>query len=355
MPKPLASSKVINIAQKTRKQDADGCASACRRSRMKALPPSMLRPKPAGSVRDALSTKPSAAAAGGRDIYRESGMRFLPQQFADRHDHGSGTREGSASRRENSADAVGIRIAAFLEENRERALENLGLPGGIDTVSYILLGMSAAKYPSDSITDVWTRYVVNNLQAPDGRWQCASLRPPLESSDFEVTAASIKAVRMYGPKSQRADYDKAAERAVRWLENAHTGKHRRSRIQDTWIDLGRCVHDRSFEKAAQALLTLQQSDGGWTQLPSLSSDAYATGQALVALHESGALPVSSPAYQRGVRFLLNSQLEDGSWYVHSRALPVQPYFDSGFPHGHDQFISAAATNWAAMALIAARD
>ena len=111
----------------------------------------------------------------------------------------------------------------------------------------------------------------------------------------------------------------------------------------------------AIEKAAQALLTLQQSDGGWAQLPSLSTDAYATGQALVALHESGALPVSSPAYQRGVRFLLNSQLEDGSWYVQSRALPVQPYFDSGFPHGHDQFISAAATNWAAMALIAGRD
>ncbi len=116
--------------------------------------------------------------------------------------------------------------------------------------------------------------------------------------------------------------------------------------------MGRCV-PIGHQKAAQALLTLQQSDGGWTQLPSLSSDAYATGQALVALHESGALPVSSPAYQRGVRFLLNSQLEDGSWYVHSRALPVQPYFDSGFPHGHDQFISAAATNWAVMALIAA--
>jgi hypothetical protein len=55
-------------------------------------------------------------------------------------------------------------------------------------------------------------------------------------------------------------------------------------------------------------------------------------------------------YQRGVRFLLNTQLEDGSWYVRSRAIPIQPYFDSEFPHGKDQFISAAATNWATMAL-----
>ena len=69
-----------------------------------------------------------------------------------------------------------------------------------------------------------------------------------------------------------------------------------------------------------------------------------------ALTESGSLTISSPAYRRGVQFLLNSQLEDGSWYVRTRTLPVQPYFDSDFPHARDQFISAAATNWATIAL-----
>jgi len=63
--------------------------------------------------------------------------------------------------------------------------------------------------------------------------------------------------------------------------------------------------------------------------------------------------VNSPAFQRGIRYLLTSQLEDGSWYVRSRAPAFQPYFDSDFPHGTDQFISAAASNWATMALIAA--
>ena len=42
------------------------------------------------------------------------------------------------------------RIAAFMQANSERALENEGVPGGIDTVSYILLGMAAEKYPSDT-------------------------------------------------------------------------------------------------------------------------------------------------------------------------------------------------------------
>jgi hypothetical protein len=109
--------------------------------------------------------------------------------------------------------------------------------------------------------------------------------------------------------------------------------------------------DAAIAKAARELLSLQRPDGGWAQLSALQSDAYATGQALVALHESRVVNVSDAAYQRGIRYLLNTQLADGSWYVQTRAPAIQPYFDSDFPHGPDQFISAAATNWAAMALI----
>jgi len=107
--------------------------------------------------------------------------------------------------------------------------------------------------------------------------------------------------------------------------------------------------------AAQALAAEQRSDGGWAQLPSLTSDAYATGQALVALRESGAMTTSDPVYKRGVQFLLSTQLPDGSWFVKSRAMRIQPFFESGFPFGRDQFVSAAGTNWATQALaLAAR-
>ena len=85
----------------------------------------------------------------------------------------------------------------------------------------------------------------------------------------------------------------------------------------------------------------------------MASDAYATGQALASLHQSGAVAAADPAYQRGVKYLLSTQLEDGSWHMRSRSIPFQPYFESGFPHGPDQWISAAATNWAVMALIPA--
>ena len=103
-------------------------------------------------------------------------------------------------------------------------------------------------------------------------------------------------------------------------------------------------------KAARELSSAQRPDGGWAQLPALQSDAYATGQALVALRESGHLELASPGFIRGVRYLLATQEGDGSWHVRGRSLPVQPLFESGFPHGRDQWISAAGTSWAAMAL-----
>jgi ankyrin repeat protein len=243
------------------------------------------------------------------------------------------------------------RIAAFMQENAERGLQNEGIPGGLDTVSYTLLGMAAEKYPSDAITDVWARYLKNN-QSPDGRWKCLTLRPPLESSDFEVTAASIRSVRTYAPPSQRAEYDKAVKRAVHWLEQAQPD----STEDHAFKILGLIWGGGSQEgilKTTRQLLALQRPEGGWGQVKGLAPDAYATGQALVALHESGSIAADSPAYQRGVRYLLNSQLEDGSWYVRTRAPSFQPYFDSEFPHGPDQFISAAASNWASMALLAA--
>ena len=106
----------------------------------------------------------------------------------------------------------------------------------------------------------------------------------------------------------------------------------------------------AIRQAGLALVAEQRADGGWSQLPTMASDAYATGQALVALVQSGAISTADPSYQRGVAFLMKTQLADGSWFVPTRAIPIQPLFDAGFPHGRDAFISAAATNWAAMAL-----
>ena len=104
----------------------------------------------------------------------------------------------------------------------------------------------------------------------------------------------------------------------------------------------------SIDRAAKRVLALQRKDGGWAPTPHLKSDAYATGTALYALKESGA--ASDAAYRRGFAYLLSTQAEDGSWFVASRAPKFQPYFDGGFPYGHDAWISQWATGYATAAL-----
>jgi len=81
------------------------------------------------------------------------------------------------------------------------------------------------------------------------------------------------------------------------------------------------------------LLKEQRADGGWSQLTTLDSDAYATGKAMVALVEAASIRTGSEAYRRGVQYLLNTQHADGSWLVKTRAFALQPLKDSGFPHG----------------------
>jgi hypothetical protein len=84
-------------------------------------------------------------------------------------------------------------------------------------------------------------------------------------------------------------------------------------------------------------------------MPTLSSDAYATGQALYAL-QVAEVNAKEGLYRRGAEFLLRTQLDDGTWFVRTRAFGVQAYFETGFPHGPSQFISATATAWATIAL-----
>jgi ankyrin repeat protein len=97
--------------------------------------------------------------------------------------------------------------------------------------------------------------------------------------------------------------------------------------------------------------------GGCNWVAGRSSDAYSTGQVLVALNEAGGVAITDHAWQRGIAYLLTTQAPDGTWHVPSRLHPPAPvspaYFETGHPYGHDQFISTAGESQAVMALATA--
>jgi ankyrin repeat protein len=219
-------------------------------------------------------------------------------------------------------------------------------------LAYMLIGFHAEGYPADLDTDAAVMYI-KGRQMPDGSWPYppADTRPPLCSDHIGQTALDLRALQLYAPKAYKAEYERSVGLASAWLAkvDAKTTEDQLGKL----LGLAWAGRDpEAIAKAKRELLALQRADGGWADLPSMPSNPYATGKALVALEAAG-LAVSDASYGRGTEFLLKNQMADGSWYVRTRALGFQPYFETGFPHGVNQSISAAATGWATMALILA--
>lgn len=214
---------------------------------------------------------------------------------------------------------------------------------------------SAAGLRPNLVTAVYARHLAQR-QMPAGHWQGLDNRPPQSHSPFSATALSLRAIQLYGHASLAADTKARIEKARAWLDS-HAAQDTEERVYQLFglrwagADAGRRA------ALAKQLIATQQADGGWNSVAGRASDAYSTGEALMALHDAGGVAIADPRWQRGVEFLLKSQAADGTWHVESRLHPPAqvspPYFESGHPYGHDQFISMMGDCWAVTALATA--
>jgi len=316
------------------------------------------RPTPVGA---AVATPAALRAAVERSLplLQDVGTAFIKQTGCVSCHHNSLVSMAVAAARakgyavnEAAATQQARTIGAYLESWRDRTVQNVPIAGGADTISYLLLGLGADHYAPDAATDaqaIWLK----RRQAADGRWPLNTLRPPIESNDIAITAVSLRALQLFPPPSQRAEFTRAVDRARAWLTTADAvvTEERAFRLLGLrWSNASPDV----LARAARELLTIQKDDGGWSQDETMASDAYATGEALVALRESGVVAPADRAYRNGLEFLLRTQIDDGTWIVETRAVPIQAYFESGFPYGVNQWVSAAATGWATAALALAK-
>jgi ankyrin repeat protein len=295
-----------------------------------------------------------AAARRGVDLLATTGPSVVKQRGCfSCHHQGLPSLAGWYLRR------AGIDTAHIAETNRALVypiLQSSGIlmqqgvapAGEAATVAWQLIGLGSDGQEANYFTDIAANYIAAT-QSPDGSWPDRWDRPPLEYSPVSATAVAIRALDLYGFSSRRQEFTARVANAVAWLVKTQPAASEESAMRLLGLVWGRASRV-AIGEAANRLASAQRPDGGWAQLPALESDAYATGQALVALRESGRFQPASPAFIKGVKYLLGTQEPDGSWHVRGRSLPIQPLFESGFPHGRDQWISAAGTSWAAMAL-----
>jgi ankyrin repeat protein len=239
--------------------------------------------------------------------------------------------------------------------NLERAVEYTHVIDPALSDGYGMIGANAAGVRPSLVTAVYARLLAARQEA-DGHWETDDERPPESYSPFAATAISLRAIQLYSHSSQKRDIEARTAHARNWLVS-HRPRATEERVDQLLGSYWAATDQATLQKMAAGLKATQQADGGWSSLDGRQSDVYSTGQVLVALHEAGGVAITDRGWQRGIDYLLSTQAPDGSWHVASRLHPPAPvsppYFETGHPYGHDQFISTMGESLAVMALAAA--
>jgi hypothetical protein len=238
------------------------------------------------------------------------------------------------------------------KQKRERVAKGEAVPGGNTMAAYALFALEGGGHEADATTAALVDYLLTRQKA-DGSWPALMQRQPSEGSPFTNAALALRALKHYGAAAAddeaRARIDKAFNKGRDWVLQAKP-----EHTEDKAFRLRALVQAGADEQAVTAardlLLNEQKEDGSWAQLANKDGDAYATGTVLAALRSAGLKPADD-VYQKGLKYLLDSQRDDGAWIVTTRSRPVQTFFDNGDPGGKSQFISFLATNWAVLALL----
>lgn len=238
--------------------------------------------------------------------------------------------------------------ADFLGRNKTKYREGNGQGGQVDTAGYALWTLDNGGWKPDDTTAAVAEYFLLR-QKDSEHYRPESRRPPSEQSHFTSSYVALRGLKVFGLPEQKERIDVRVEQVRQWLlkTKPEDTEDRIFRLRALQLAEAPATDVR---QAAQELQQAQRDDGGWSQLADMDSDAYATGSALVALHQAGGMATDDPAYRKGLNYLLATQKEDGSWHVKTRSKPFQTYFESGYPHGKDQFISSAAAGWSTTAL-----
>ena len=236
-----------------------------------------------GGLADRSAEKPGPAREELDRGGSEGRLRVVPSPQHHRHRRDGGARQGDCARRKGrgrspSVDADEILCACRISSNGSRLA---GFPTSRSTRS--LRSQAAAKSPIATQTPCVASILAQ--QRADGSWcWAASRRPPIEDGDIFRTALAMTVIKSFGPPGRAAEISRRLSLAARWLERASPVTTEDRNMQLLGLQ---CIgaDERTLQRLASDSRPRSAPDGGWAQTAFLSSDAYATGQTLVALVE----------------------------------------------------------------------
>lgn len=283
------------------------------------------------------SPSPRKAVAKGLDFLQKDAAKWRKDHGCATCHHGTMTvwalveakTLGYAIKPDNLVDTV--------KWTKDRLLERIDLPRdtrpGWSMVSTpaIYLSVMALCVPNQkAVTPVELRRIAGHLlrhQEKDGSWAWSSAPaqnrpPPFFESDEVATMLAFIALGSHekGNRQKKEEFQKALKLAAGWLAMNKPGDSTQEIAFRLLLEFAENGHAKKDNPQIRKIMDRQNRDGGWGQLKGAASDAYATGQVLYILGLAG-VKSETREIQRGVKFLVQSQNQDGSWPMTRRGHP----------------------------------
>ncbi|MCC6798255.1 MAG: terpene cyclase/mutase family protein [Candidatus Hydrogenedentes bacterium] len=206
------------------------------------------------------------------------------------------------------------------EDNAAKILYNADVPAEKQVYfvasTYVMLAFpNAPPFGEKEATNI-TRLTtfLQEKQSADGSWP-ASGRQPVNATVESVTI--LNRIALAAPWAASAQPN--AEKANAWLKAQPPSDEFQTRNLQLVLAVLEKAPGATLLPLIDRICEKQNADGGWSQIPEMPSDAYATGQTLYALARARC-GHDFPATSRGIAFLKSTQKDDGSWHMESRKI-----------------------------------
>lgn len=310
---------------------------------MAALGLSVIGVRPAGCEEpgkpDDRQTVPAEATPAPRKPRQaiESAIAFLEKDAAKwREEHGCATcHHGTMtvwalSEAKSQGYPVGAEtLADAVQWTKERFVPRFSQPRdarpgwNLVSVPAIYLGVMSQNLPILSRDEI-NRVAVHlaRHQEEDGTWLIpppGNGGPPIWESQETVALLALLAWEPYVPADpqEEAAVRVSREKTAAWLSDTKSTETAQAIALRLLLEVRTDKSAEQLQSGIDGLLGRQNSDGGWSQVRDVPSDAYATGQTLWVLSFAG-VKHDRPEIGRAVSFLVENQREDGSWPMTSR-------------------------------------